>query len=648
LLLCGAGVWLWVRQPAYDDGGLVEVLRVYGAQGDQLSGTHFNGVAVGDVDGDGYDDLLLTAPESPPDGAAYIVYGRPARLDQQVDLGVQQEGGRHLKIAGDNGDWGLWSIAAGDVNGDGFDDLVIGVSSADSTEEANAGVVYVLPGGLTSPDNLIELTAPHGTHDEFRIHNPEEYYNFGQTVATADLDADGYDDVIILGEDSNPGRDALLVVHGGAEFPAASVDLKRVPDGMRVTSILAEPAGFIGNQLAAGDLNGDGFDDLVFGMGTSDWRHGVCILYGAPDMHGGTVDLRSESPGLALTRVYGETRDDFLGSSIAIADFNGDGFDDLILGAPGAEPQGWVPNDEEVGGGFFLEPPEPGQLGEVYLVYGSSDLPGSTLDFAERNETAEWQRIVGEKEQDRLGDRSAVVDVNADGRSEILVSMRGNYLLLDTGAFTGGDEVESEKLPPRIRFASGKSLGILLDVYGAGGDLDRDGVSEINLSYPLAKGDTSAAGNRGAIRALSGAGDSPSATAIERFQPGNTQSRGFEGRLSPVLRCWIGFTGGDQESPVTLTRSSEGIAEITDLAEVVWEISTPRTGWTNAKIRLQYTDAEIAGLEEDTLALYQAPALSGPWRSVSNAELNSHKNEFTAEVTEFGFFALRGRDAGQA
>jgi hypothetical protein len=150
----------------------------------------------------------------------------------------------------------------------------------------------------------------------------------------------------------------------------------------------------------------------------------------------------------------------------------------------------------------------------------------------------------------------------------------------------------------------------------------------------------------GYVKNIFGAGTATSATSIARFQAGDTQQRGFGGRLSPVLRAWLAFSGGDEISPVTatITRSSAGISQLSRPADVVWEFQTPRTGWSSAKIRLQYTDKEIIGLIEDDLQLYQAPSLNGPWIAVADAGQDAHKNESRAEVTSLGFFALGAVD----
>jgi hypothetical protein len=144
------------------------------------------------------------------------------------------------------------------------------------------------------------------------------------------------------------------------------------------------------------------------------------------------------------------------------------------------------------------------------------------------------------------------------------------------------------------------------------------------------------------VKTAFGSGETLSAMCVERFPIGRTPQRGFGGRLSPVLRAWLEFSGGDAISPVTatITRSAAGITQLPSPADVVWEFQTPRTGWSSARIRLQYTDKEITGLTEDDLGLYQAPSLQGPWKEVAGAVHDAHKNEFRAEVTRLGFFAL--------
>ena len=81
---------------------------------------------------------------------------------------------------------------------------------------------------------------------------------------------------------------------------------------------------------------------------------------------------------------------------------------------------------------------------------------------------------------------------------------------------------------------------------------------------------------------------------------------------------------------------------VTGLADVTWELTTPRTGWSTASLTLQWSDAELGNLIEDTLRLHQAPSASGPWTEIAIQSLDLTRNEVIATVSALNHFALRG------
>ena len=107
-----------------------------------------------------------------------------------------------------------------------------------------------------------------------------------------------------------------------------------------------------------------------------------------------------------------------------------------------------------------------------------------------------------------------------------------------------------------------------------------------------------------------------------------------------------GVAGASLET-ATVTRNDSGITNLgdgslADVADVRWEISTNRTGWTSADVTFQYTPAEVAGLNIPTLRVHQAPALSGPWTEVAVQSHDVTHRSITATVTSFSHFAILG------
>ncbi|MFO7915019.1 MAG: FG-GAP-like repeat-containing protein [Candidatus Krumholzibacteriales bacterium] len=206
--------------------------------------------------------------------------------------------GEHL-----NDQFGISMHSAGDFNGDGYLDLVIGANLEDSGGDA-AGRCYLYLGGM-APDSIPALTFTGSQGDRF-----------GTRVAGGgDINNDGYDDIAVYarGEAGDPGY--VYIFFGGCS-----------PDG--IPDIVLEgtdPGGRFGQGISLeGDLNGDGCEDLVIGASEADSSGVVYIYYGANPFDQ-AADLI----------IHGENSGDMFGSMVtAGGDVNGDGYDDLLVGAP--------------------------------------------------------------------------------------------------------------------------------------------------------------------------------------------------------------------------------------------------------------------------------------------------------------------------
>ncbi|MEW6270301.1 MAG: hypothetical protein AB1689_13500 [Thermodesulfobacteriota bacterium] len=345
--------------PAGDEVGAVNV--VYGsAFGLQLRGNHLltlgrhdvsgarfgDALAVGDFDGDGYEDLAVGAShytpsaEAPYAGAVKIFRGGPTGLarDGLLTLG-------NLHRPGDSHNFGT-ALASADFDRDGFDDLAIGIPHRPFTRNVlHAGAIEVLYGGTAA----LGGTAPARSHyllDHGSGTSPEFGDEFGAALAVGNFNCDSYPDLAVghPGEDGNEpnkGLGAVTIIYGtrfGASggirdyWPAIRAGMPGTP----------ERGDEIGHVLAAADFNFDGCGDLAIGVPFEDQER---VLGDRPDV-GHVIVLDGSGTGLRAGRRpewhqdssgVGGSRGsrDYFGMALSAGDFNHDGVADLAIGVPG-------------------------------------------------------------------------------------------------------------------------------------------------------------------------------------------------------------------------------------------------------------------------------------------------------------------------
>ena len=299
------GAWL-SRGHGYGRGSVASSadLELEGAAG-SLTGW---AMCRGDLDGDGQQDLALGAPQhsasAPWAGALFVV--------PEASLGggsinafatAKVTGQEHHDRLGQ-------ALACGDVDGDGFTDLLVGAPGRDKGSTADAGVTYLLTGPLSAGTSLTGAVQLGGRWPFDRS---------GQSLLAADLDGDGFEDVV-LGNPSEGTGGAVYVVRGSTS--PASVRLWSADHRLQESKPDAEA----GASLAVGDLDADGYVDLVVGApGRSDSGEVLGIYGPLPS----SMQLAS-----ADFRWRGLASGDRFGQSLALVDLDADGGADLVVGSP--------------------------------------------------------------------------------------------------------------------------------------------------------------------------------------------------------------------------------------------------------------------------------------------------------------------------
>ncbi|WP_295627369.1 FG-GAP-like repeat-containing protein, partial [uncultured Nitrosomonas sp.] len=382
----------------------------------------------GDVNGDGFDDLLIDVPGDDSNGqnsgSSYVVFGKASGFDATMGLSdLDGDNGFRLDGMASFDLLGKSVSTAGDVNGDGFDDLLIGDPNADPNGRFSSGSSYVVFGKASGFDATINLSDLDGSNG-FRLDGDKAGESLGLSVSGAgDVNGDGFGDVIIGGNSEN------YVFFGKASGFDATMDLSDLDgingfrlDGMASFDLLGK------SVSTAGDVNGDGFDDLLIGDPNADpngrFSSGSSyVVFGKASGFDATINL-SDLDGSNGFRLDGDKAGESLGLSVSGAgDVNGDGFGDVIIGG----------NSEN------------------YVFFGKASGFDATMNLADLNSSSGFY-LEGMPIRDRSASVSDAGDVNGDGLADLIVGAYGadpngndsgsSYIIFGRSDFTDGDEVD--------------------------------------------------------------------------------------------------------------------------------------------------------------------------------------------------------------
>ena len=367
----------------------------------------------GDINSDGIDDIIIGAPGA---NQSSVVFGTPSGFPSSVDLAslAGTDGFRILGI--DNLDYAGFAVSgAGDVNGDGIDDIVIGAYNARSeySGATRAGESYVIFGSAETFEPSLELTKLDGTNG-FRIDSVDRFDASGYSVSGAgDINSDGIGDLVIgapFAEGGGFGRGESYIIFGrgsGFESSVALSDLDGT-DGFRIQGVnRLDWSGF--SVSGAGDINADGIEDLVVGARNGNNGSGeTYILFGRTASFGPSLALSTldDTEGV---RIAGIESDSLRSISVSGAgDINADGIDDLAIGAGGSDALGRE------------------NAGESYIVFGRSGGFGSSFALPELDGTNGF-RVAGSAVGDDSGwSIAGAGDFNGDGIDDLVIGAPQN------------------------------------------------------------------------------------------------------------------------------------------------------------------------------------------------------------------------------
>ena len=373
---------------------------------------HFgSALASCDFNHDGFDDLAVGIPSEDVGslagaGAVQTHYGRSGSFPGfGSEFFTQNTAG----IPGDAEDYDAFgfSLACGDFDGDGFDDLAIGTPYEDLGSASAAGMVVILPGWSGGLASDFAYSIDQGTSGVDG--SIEQFDAFGYSLAAGDFDGDGFADLAIgvVGEDDDMG--AVQVLFGSASGPNGARDLFWYDENVGGTR---ESLEHFGDVLVAGDFDGDGFDDLAIGVpreeagtsGGSIESGEVKIAYGAAGGFGNfpSRTQRFTQDSFAAAHETAQAGDHF-GAALAVGDFNRDGFDDLAMAAPFEG----ISNASD-------------QDGHVTMVLGTSS---GLHVFLARGFAAGWDGIPGSRTEHNknFGWALAAGDFDGDGYDDLAI-----------------------------------------------------------------------------------------------------------------------------------------------------------------------------------------------------------------------------------